>query len=81
MLFYGTLASHHLLQKELQEVTDGIFFGRLREIREEWERVFFQEMYELLELKLNPQDRSEQVKDDYLDQALDAAENRHLNRM
>ena len=59
MLFYGTLASHHLLQKEVQEVTI-ILHGRLREIREEWRSVFFREMYELLELKSNPQDRAGQ---------------------
>ena len=80
MLFYGTLASHHLLQKEVQEVTI-ILHGRLREIREEWERVFFRQMYEVLELKQNPQDRTALAKDEYLKLALDAAENRRLDRM
>ena len=80
MLFYGTLASHHLLQKEVQEVTI-ILHGRLREIREEWERVFFRQMYEVLGLKQNPQERTALEKDEYLKLALDAAENRRLDRM
>ena len=79
--FYGQGAALDMLIKEKDETEASDFGEILRSTQREWREFFFSEMYLLLDIEQNPQERNGERRENYLDQALDAAEQRHLDRM
>jgi hypothetical protein len=70
-----------MLIKEKDETEASDFGEILRSTQREWREFFFSEMYMLLDVEQNPQERNGERRENYLDLALDAAEQRHLDRM
>ena len=79
--FYGQGAALDMLIKEKNETEASEFGELLRSTHKEWRQCFFSEMYILLDIEQNPQERNGERRENYLDLALDAAEQRHLDRM